>query len=64
MFATMTPSGDPEPRRTRESSRVFTDTTTRPKKLTKAEFADYIEHVQRIGAEAGVFLPDPEQKAA
>lgn len=39
-------------------------TTTRPTKLTKAEFADYIEHVQRIGAEAGVFLPDPEQKAA
>lgn len=39
-------------------------TTTRPKKLTKAEFSDYIQHVQRIGAQAGVFIPDPEQKAA
>lgn len=37
-------------------------TTTRPNKLTKAEFSDYIEHVQRIGAQAGVFIPDPDSK--
>ncbi len=28
--------------------------------LTKAEFSDFVATVQRVAAEAGVFIPDPE----
>lgn len=29
--------------------------------ISKAQFSDFIAMVQRIGAHAGVFIPDPEQ---
>ena len=32
--------------------------------LKPGPFSDFVAMVQRIGAQAGVFLPDPEQKAA
>ena len=35
-------------------------TTTRPKKMTVDQFCLFVEMVQRIGAQAGVFIPDPE----
>lgn len=32
--------------------------------LKPGPFSDFVAMVQRIGAQAGVFIPDPEQKAA
>ena len=32
----------------------------RSSKLTKAEFADYVDFCQRKGAEHGIYVPDPE----
>ncbi len=35
-------------------------TTTKPDKLSVAAFSTFVEMVQRIAAQAGVFIPDPE----
>lgn len=32
--------------------------------LKAGPFSDFVAMVQRVGAQAGVFIPDPEQKAA
>lgn len=32
----------------------------RSSRLSKMEFADYIDHIQRFMAERGVFIPDPD----
>jgi hypothetical protein len=32
----------------------------RSSKLSKAEFADFVDFIQRKGAEMGIFVPDPE----
>lgn len=32
----------------------------RSSKLSKAEFADFVAHIQQFMAERGMFLPDPE----
>ena len=47
--------------------RTFDRTTQRPErgssKLTTAEFAAYVEYVQRKCAENGIYIPDPDPAA-
>ena len=34
----------------------------RSSKLSKAEFADLVAHAQQIGAEHGIYIPDPNEQ--